>query len=226
MSQPKQGENMGAKATPPIGTVDPSKQTEVVPGQTPPTPPMQDNGIETDKAKLQLLKDELAQSQNSIDADFIKEFNATLTPEEQELQFSDSSAYLALYEQKKEAFLKKTISTKEGAITELEKQIHLKEETQTYKAAMGEFLTAHREADKLALREFFDQDLTPRRQKELAALPPLEMYEELYKDFQKAKPSQNDGDGDEKVPLKLEGGHGDINGGAMGVQTSLWKRSI
>ena len=216
---------MDGNATAPVGTIDPSKQTEVPQqGETPPPPPAQDNGIETDKAKLQLLKEELAESQNSVDADFIKEFNATLTPEEQELQFSDSASFLALYEKKKEAFLQEKIGTKQGIITDLEKQIHLKEESQIYKTAMGEFLQAHPEADKMALREFFDQDLSPRRQKELGALPPKEMYEALYEDFKKANPSQNDGDGDENVPLKLEGGHGDMNSGASGESENPWLR--
>lgn len=205
------------------GSTATSSQTPSASSPQAPAPTMQDDGVDTDKAKLQLLKDELAQSLNSVDQDFISYFLTNTTPEEQELQFSDAKAYLALYEQKKEAFLKERIDSKKQAITALEEQIRAKEETATYKAAMAEFLKAHPEVDKVKMREFFEQDVAPREQQRLGALPPAEFYEELYKLYSQAKPTQQVED--PTVPIKLEGGHGELPN-AIGSERSPWKKSV
>lgn len=201
----------------------PSSPQERATSPQAPAPSMQDDGVDTDKAKLQLLKDELEQSLNSVNQDFISYFLTNTTPEEQELQFSDAKAYLALYEQKKEAFLKETIDAKKGAITALEEQIRMKEETATYKAAMAEFLKEHPDVDKVKMREFFEQDVPPREQQRLSALPPAEFYEELYELYSKSNPTTPVDE--PQVPIKLEGGHGVVQN-SVGNERSPWKRSV
>lgn len=203
----------------------PTMQEESVPPEMMEEAPMQmsegDDELSTDKAKLQLLKEELAQTQSSLDADFITSFQSTLTPEEQELQFGDPSAFLALYEQKKGAFLEEKINSKQGAISELEGAIASKEETVAYKKAFSEFAKNHPDASKEALRDFFQNDMTPRQQEEVAKMPPLEFYEAVYASFSKNAPSDVVG---EEVPLKLEGGFGG-NGGAVGGQSPWFRRA-
>ncbi len=185
--------------------------------------PMQDDGVTTDKAKLQLLKDELDESLNSLDKDFIANFLSNLSTEEQELQFSDAKAYLELYEQKKESFLKETIDSKKQAITVLEEQIRAKEDTAAYKAALVEFLKAHPDVDKVKMREFCEQDVVPREQQRLYSLPPKEFYDELYKLYSSANPTQPVDE--PTIPIKLEGGHGDVPN-SIGNERSPWKKSV
>lgn len=202
-------------------------QEETTPPEMMEEAPMQmsdgdgDEELSTDKAKLQLLKEELAQTQSSLDADFIKTFQSSLTPDEQELQFGDPSAFLALYEQKKGAFLEEQINSKAGAISELESAIAAKEETLSYKKAFSEFAKNHPDASIEALRDFFQNDMTPRQQEEAAKMPPLEFYEAVYAQFSKSAPSDVK---DEEVPLKLEGGFGG-NGGAVGGQSPWFRRA-
>lgn len=186
--------------------------------------PIADDDVSTDKAKLQLLRDELEQTRGSLDADFIKEFQTSLTPEEQELQFGDPVAFLSLYEQKKQAFLEERINAKESAISELEATIQHKEETAAYKSAMAEFLKNHPDVTKEALRDFFYNDLPPRKQKELSVMAPLEMYEALYAEYSKSAPMPSGEEDEPTPPLKVEGSFGG-SGGSVGNQSPWFRRA-
>lgn len=214
--------------TPPSEEMMPNPEATPQEGATeeapPPQPEMADADVSTDKAKLELLRAELEQTRGSLDADFIKTFQSSLTPEEQELQFGDPAQFLALYEQKKQAFLEERITSKESMISELEASIQKKEETAAYQKAMAEFLKNHPDVTKEALRDFFYNDLPPRKQKELSVLAPLEMYEALYAEYSKSAPMPNGDEDEPSVPLKVEGSFGG-SGGSVGQQSPWFRRA-
>lgn len=179
--------------------------------------------IAIDQAQLKLLEEELAQTQNSVDADFIKEFQSSLTPEEQELQFGDVNAFLSLYEERKQAYLETKINEKKQKIDGLKGKIIEKLQDKEIGGARKEFLRAHPDADLKSMRDFFENDLPPRKQKEINALPLKELYEALYAEWKKSGGGgEKEG---EKVPLRVEGAFGK-GGSLMSGWGNLWERNL
>ena len=89
---------------------------------------------------------------------------------------------------------------------------------------MAEFLKNHPDVTKEALRDFFYNDLPPRKKKELSVMAPLEMYEALYAEYSKSAPMPNGEEDEPTAPLKVEGSFGG-SGGSVGNQSPWFRRA-
>lgn len=208
-----------------------SVKSGTAPGQDGKTPPVANGADSTaiDKARLQMLEQELEQSLSAVDKDFISVFEQSLTPEEAELQFSNLPEFLGLYESKKEEYLKQKINDYGTKIGELKNKIADDELTQLTAKAKAEFLAEYPDADLASLKEFYDKHTTPAQKEEMHSLPTKEGYAKLYELY---KTAQGGGDnealeGEPSVPLRMDGQAGDVLNKTQETQQaqSPWMRN-
>ncbi|MBD5165223.1 hypothetical protein [Helicobacter sp.] len=154
--------------------------------------------------ELSLLKQELAQNEASIEADFAKYVAENLNENQEMLMLDNKEAFIrevVLPMQNK--FYNERISSKKAREKELEASINQKRSKKSFDDSVNAFMGESKLDNNSfnAMMDFYQNDLPPRTQKELEQLPPNEFFKkvyELYGSTQSQEPQ-------EPLPQQLEG---------------------
>lgn len=166
---------------------------EEIEGQAPTPDPKEALNIK--KAQIDLLEAELSDVDAKLDAEFLDQIPSLLSEEEMDMRLDDDiRPFLALVEEKREAFYAQKLDDLKGRITTMRSEVEDEEATISIEEAKRAFLEAHPEADFAALTDFYHNDLTPRQKEELYAAPDyLAMLEAAYAMYSKKnKPSKKE----------------------------------
>ncbi|MGG7073186.1 hypothetical protein U5B43_02830 [Campylobacter sp. 9BO] len=166
--------------------------------QTPSQEQVDEFDTVSDEEALKLAQEELEQSRNAIDAGFAKFMSENLSPELEELFFSDKEQFFLKVEEQKELFIEEQLGGKVKTINELNLKIRDKVQNRDIANAKKEFLKAHPDADFNAMSEFFENETTKKQREEILSLPALQGYEKVYE-------LMGGGANSEKLPQQLEG---------------------
>lgn len=170
---------------------------------TPALPPEFDTT--EDEASLEALRAELEQSQEAIDKGFALHMSEKgLTPELEELFFTDKTAFFEAVEAEKERFIEEQLAPKYEGINALSEKIAEKKSQGAVAEAKQSFLKANPKADFGAMSEFYQNELTKKQQQEIDALPLEEQFKRVFELMGGGKESE--------LPKHYEGGEVDNHG--------------
>ncbi|MDE6979031.1 MAG: hypothetical protein K2O85_05620 [Helicobacter sp.] len=155
-------------------------------GEPPPQPPQGDELEKFTKDTLSELEKELAETEQSLDANYAKEFAKGMSQEELELMNSDPAKFLRLYEERKAADLKEKLEPKRQKIGAFKENLAKAEESRMRASVEQEFNAKHKGNSAAKVIDFFQNDLSQRMQKSLKDkwqqnnTSELEQLEEVY----------------------------------------------
>jgi hypothetical protein len=161
-----------------------------------------------EQGELDALTAELEQARASIEGDFAKFAAANTTPELEEQFFEDKEAFYKAILEMQNAYLAENITPKAQRAAALQGDIAQKQQFGAIDAAVKGFQQAHPEVDVNQLMEWFLANVPPQVQQEIQALPPEQMFEEIYNLFtmqgQGGEQGQ-EGGGEENLPQQIQG---------------------
>lgn len=166
---------------------------EEMQGQADAVDPTQSLNIK--KAKIDLLEAELSDVDAKLDAEFLEQIPSLLSDDEMDMRLDDDiRPFLAVVEEKREAFYSQKLDELKGRISTMKTEVEDSEADISIEEAKRAFLEAHPEADFSALTDFFRNDITPRQKEELYAAPDyLAMLEAAYVMYSKKnKPAKKE----------------------------------
>lgn len=161
-----------------------------------------------EQGELDALTAELEQARASIEGDFAKFAAANTTPELEEQFFEDKEAFYKAILEMQNAYLAENITPKAQRAATLQGDIAQKQQFGAIDAAVKGFQQAHPDVDVNQLMEWFLANVPPQVQQEIQALPPEQMFEEIYNLFtmqgQGGEQGQ-EGGGEENLPQQIQG---------------------
>ncbi|MBD5390539.1 hypothetical protein HDR67_00830 [bacterium] len=164
----------------------PEQQPQGQQGEPPPQPPQGDELEKFHKDTLSEMEKELAETEQSLDANYAKEFAKGMSQEELEMMNSDPAKFLRLYEERKAADLKEKLEPKRQKISAFKENLAKAEQSKMRASVEQEFNARHKDTKAPQVIEFFQNDLPKRKQEELDKkwqqnkTPELEQLEEVY----------------------------------------------
>ncbi|MGP1579968.1 MAG: hypothetical protein ACTTH5_02960 [Wolinella sp.] len=170
-----------------------------------PKAPLSEFDTSGDEALLEEAKAELEQSHKAIDKGFADYMSQNMSPELEELFFSDKRAFFEAIEAEKEKFIEAELMPKYERVSALSEGIENKKRDGALASAKQSFLSAHPEADFGAMSEFYQNELTRKQQQEISALTLPEQLEKVFMLMGGEKKSE--------LPPHYEGGEVDSSSG-------------
>ncbi|HEG5338734.1 TPA: hypothetical protein ACTOBO_001717 [Campylobacter jejuni] len=168
--------------------LDPTEQN-LPPEQQNQAPSENDFDTTQDKAELNAIEAELAESRAAIDSEFIDKFIKEFDENEdlQNLFFEDKKAFFTQYEKEKQEHLDELVAPKMKKREELIAMIKDKEHGGKVFRVKQEFQKANPEVSMQELDDFYSNELSKRVQDEIAKMPAIQGYEKLLELFMKDK---------------------------------------
>lgn len=138
------------------------------------------------KAKIQILEGELSEIDAKLDAEFIEAIPTMLSEEEMDMRLDeDVRQFLALIEEKREAFYREKLDVLKSNIDTLRQEAMDEEENLDIEDGKRVFLEAHPEADWDALTDFYNNDIPLRQKEEFVGLDLVAFMEKVYELYSK-----------------------------------------
>lgn len=144
-------------------------------------PQEQRKQLDLKKAKIQVLEDELSETDAKLDAEFMEKIDSLMSPEQLELRFEDDPRpFIQALEEAREGFYREKLEGLKNTIDTMRKEVNDEEESLSIEEAKRAFLAAHPEADWNALVDFWKNHVTQYQKDELAQYEGLELIEKGY----------------------------------------------
>lgn len=164
------------------------------------TNPSDEYDTAKDEVEFEAAKAELEQSRSAIDQGFANYIAQNLTPELEELFFAeDKSAFFLAVEKEKEKFIENELAPKMDRVNEVGQKIADKKVGKDMHQAKQEFLKIHPNADFEAMKDFFENEVGAKKQKELLSMAPLDAFNEIY--------VMMGGEVSQELPKQIEGSY-------------------
>lgn len=172
-----------------------------------------EKGIIADEARLNILTEDYNNMADSIHDDFEKVLetdpSALFDEEQLELLASDSNiaAKNKMLRDRFESFRDEKLATKKKELDEFGSELKKQKDGFEILSQSNKFAKENPEVDMEALAEFIQEDLPPRKQKEIRekATTKLEFLTLAYEEYKKANPT---GDDEDEFPTDLSGVNG------------------
>lgn len=144
-------------------------------------PQEQRKQLDLKKAKIQVLEDELSETDAKLDAEFMEKIDSLMSPEQMELRFEDDPRpFIQAIEETRESFYREKLEGLKGTIDTMRKEVSDEEESLNVEDAKRAFLAEHPEVDWNDLVDFWKNHVTQFQKDELAQYSGLELIEKGY----------------------------------------------
>lgn len=142
--------------------------------------------LDLKKAKIQVLEDELSETDAKLDQEFMEKIDSLMSPEQMELRFEDDPRpFIQAIEETRESFYREKLEGLKGTIDTMRQEVNDEEESLNVEDAKRAFLSTHPEVDWTDLVDFWKNHVTQFQKDELAQYSGLELIEKGYELYMK-----------------------------------------
>ncbi|PAF42750.1 hypothetical protein [Helicobacter sp. 11S02629-2] len=164
------------------------------------------------------LQKELEETTGALDSNFIEDFSNSLSEDESALAYQDLKKFLALYEEKKKAYIEEKLLPLQQKGEELSHSINTKKTNKQIRSDEEAFLIEHPDANLDVLQAFMDNDMTKAEEKALREAKSVKEGLGLVYNFWKQRgqvPKEKD------LPKKLDASHAVDEEDSLALDVSL-----
>lgn len=180
----------------------PSPAQELPPEPTPAqTPAPNPYDTTSESQELELLQNELAQSEAGLEANFAKYASELITPELEELFYDNKEEFLIQLQKMQNQFYQDNITSKQARVGDLQQQISQKQMMGEIDQARASF-ESESGADVNELLQFYEDFVPNAAKRELDKLPPKDFFAQLYQIYQTQTNPQGAGG---EPPMRIAG---------------------
>lgn len=163
--------------------------------------PINDFDFTSEESELNTLQQEINQLESALENNGADYLTQNLTEQDEELFFSNPKEFFITMMTKLNDFYNNSIGSKKQKAQDLTQSINQKKQFAEYDKAEKEFLQSHPNINLDDLYTFVNEDLSPRIQREINQLEPLEALKKAYEYYIK----DNTNTANDKLPKRLEG---------------------
>lgn len=155
----------------------------------------------SESQELELLQNELAQSEAGLEANFAKYASELITPELEDLFYENKEEFLIQLQKMQNQFYQDNITSKQARVGDLQQQISQKQMMGEIDQARASF-ESESGADVNELLQFYEDFVPNAAKRELDKLPPKDFFTQLYQIYQTQTNPQGAGG---EPPMRIAG---------------------